>query len=122
MFKLYRITRYTVDINYRKTNEIYQMLKKYINNGEATIFSIPGHEMTGCGYVRLRAVYYTDAARTKRHIRYYDFVVVNDTWADSSNFEDQYSYYPVDMIDTKFMASRQDKHVLKQVGSASRCK
>ncbi len=105
MFDQYRVTRYKTGYNFRDSEWIYSWLKETINKGEACIFSIPEHEMPGCGYIRFKASYYTKTSRIKPVEKYFDFVVVNDTWDESGSFESQYSYYPAELIDTRFLES-----------------
>ena len=88
-------------INKEGTNDyagIYDTLKGEVDNGKATLFMIKNHTMTGCGYVTFTVKYkkknvfgvYTDRVDKK------DYVIVNDTWADTSTR--QYSYFPKDEI------------------------
>ncbi len=84
---------------YNKTtygNNIYSRLVNEIDDGRLTLFSLPTHEMVGCGYATWEVSYGLNVGCGKLQTinKKIDFVIVNSTWSDNI----QYSYYPAGKI------------------------
>ncbi|MDR0697406.1 MAG: hypothetical protein LBF68_07760 [Christensenellaceae bacterium] len=89
---------------------IYSNLVSNIDNGKTSIFSCADHSMHAVGYAEYTVTYkvkvlcfYVPTSSVAK------FVIVNDGWYNATNnaTNEQYSYYPADLISTtKFVLTK----------------
>ncbi|MBR6365421.1 MAG: hypothetical protein IKS10_04895 [Lachnospiraceae bacterium] len=76
--------------------DIFPMIQACTATGTISLFKIPGHEMTACGYCTVRVQW---KENNRIVTKFEDMALVNDTWRNITNMgvplnNQIYSYYP----------------------------
>lgn len=90
--------------------DIWDTMQSEFNQNRVVMFGIPNHVMCACGVEYARTSWIDSKGKTVT--RTDEFVVVNDTWADSS--VRRYSFYPVEQIGTNII-NRLDYGIVKLI-------
>ncbi len=90
--------------------DIWDTMQSEFNQNRVVMFGIPNHVMCACGVEYARTSWIDSKGKTVTKTD--EFVVVNDTWADSSHR--RYSFYPVEKIGTNII-SRWDYGIIKLI-------